>query len=126
MKSILLVEDSRLLRIASERALVRAGYSVLSIADGERALSAAKERIPDLILLDMLLPNVGGQEVLRALKKDPATATIPVIVLSGLSQKNETRLKREGAAAYFEKSKLRLDGDCKALLDVVKEALAVA
>jgi CheY-like chemotaxis protein len=76
-----------------------------------------------LILLDMRLPNIGGQQFLRALKNDPVTATIPVIVLSGLSQKNEAQLKREVAAAYFEKSRLRPDGDCKSLLGVVKEAL---
>lgn len=90
MKSILLVEDSKFLRLASERALTKAGYSVVSTDDGEQALRVAQERIPDLILLDMLLPKLGGEDVLRALKSDPATARIPVVVLSSLSQK--TRL----------------------------------
>jgi CheY-like chemotaxis protein len=123
MKSILLVEDSKFLRLASERALMRAGYSVVSIDDGEQALRAAQEQIPDLILLDMLLPKLGGAEVLRALKKDPVTAKIPVVVLSSLSQKNEAKLKKDGAAAYFEKSKLHLDTNSQALIAVVKEAL---
>lgn len=123
MKSILLVEDSKFLRLASERALTKAGYSVVSTDDGEQALRVAQERIPDLILLDMLLPKLGGEDVLRALKSDPATARIPVVVLSSLSQKNEARLKRDGAAAYFEKSRLCLDTDSQALLELVKSAL---
>lgn len=124
MKSILLVEDSKFLRLASERSLTKAGYSVISTDDGEQALRVAQELAPDLILLDMLLPKLGGPEVLRALKKDPATARIPVIVLSSLPQKNETRLKKEGAVAYFEKSKLHLDTGSRALLEVVKTTLA--
>lgn len=126
MKSILLVEDSKFVRLASERALTRAGYNVVSTDDGEQALRVAQERVPDLILLDMLLPKLGGPEVLRALKRDPITAQIPVIVLSSLSQKNEARLKKDGASAYFEKSKLHLDTDSLALLEVVKAALAQA
>jgi len=124
MKSILLVEDSKFLRLASERALMRAGYSVVSIDDGEHALRTAQEQIPDLILLDMLLPKLGGPEILRALKSHPLTARIPVVVLSSLSQKNEAKLKKDGATAYFEKSKLHLDTDSLALLQIVKEALA--
>lgn len=62
--------------------------------------------------------------MLRALKNDPLTAEIPVVVLSSLPQKNETRLKKDGAAAYFEKSKLGLDTDSQSLIQVVIEALA--
>lgn len=124
MQSILLVEDSKFLRMASERTLARAGYIVVSTDDGEHALQMARESHPDLILLDMLLPSLGGPEVLRALKKDPITAQIPVIVLSSLSQKNEARLRKEGAVAYFEKSRLGLDTDSQSLIQVVTEALA--
>jgi CheY-like chemotaxis protein len=124
MKSILLVEDSKFLRLASERALTRAGYNVISTDDGEQALRVAHDCPPDLILLDMLLPRLGGPEVLRALKKDPATKDIPVVVLSSLPQKNEMRLKKDGATAYFEKSKLHLDTESLPLLEVVKTAFA--
>lgn len=126
MKSILVVEDSKLLRLATERALAKAGYSVVSTDDGEHALRVAQERIPDLILLDMLLPRLGGPDVLRALKKDPATTRIPVVVLTSLSQKNEAKLKKDGAAAYLEKSKLHLDVDSQALLELVKTTLAAS
>ena len=56
MTKILLVEDSKFLRLTAERALARAGYEVSSAADGEEALRMAREKLPDLILLDMLLP----------------------------------------------------------------------
>ena len=117
---ILLVEDSRFMRIASERALVKAGYDVVSVVDGEAALRMARERIPDLILLDMMLPTLDGLGVLRALKHDSRTADIPVIVLSGLGQQNEAKLKKEGAAAYFKKSDSLLDNDSETLLDLVE------
>jgi len=121
VKSILLVEDSRFLRRANERVLAKAGYEVVTAADGEEALQLARTSVPDLILLDMLLPKLGGPEVLRALRSDPATAAIPVVVLSSLPQTNEKKLKGEGAVAYFEKSRLDLDNDSEALVQMVAE-----
>ena len=123
MKSILVVEDSRFLRLANERALVRAGYSVMTAADGEEGLRMACQNVPDLILLDMMLPKLGGPEVLQALRQEPLTAQVPVIVLSGLSQRNEARLKEAGATAYFEKSRLDLDSHSDVLVQVVKKTL---
>lgn len=123
LKSILLVEDSRFLRKAIEQVLVRAGYKVLTAGDGEEALRIAYSRIPHLIVLDMLLPKLGGPEVLQALKGSALTAHIPVIVLSSLSQKNEAKLKQAGAVAYFEKSKLELDQHSASLLQIVKRTL---
>jgi CheY-like chemotaxis protein len=87
MTKILLVDDSKFLRMATERALVRVGYNVITGADGSSALALARTEKPDLILLDMLLPKITGPDVLKALKKDPATATIAVVALTGLSQK---------------------------------------
>jgi CheY-like chemotaxis protein len=123
MKVILLVEDSRLLRIMNQRALGRAGYSVLTASDGEEAVNVARERIPDLIILDMLLPKLGGPQVLRTLKHDTLTAHIPVVVLSSLPQSNEIRLKKEGAAAYFDKSALGLHRDSDAIVKIVRTIL---
>jgi CheY-like chemotaxis protein len=109
MTKILLVEDSRLIRVATEKTLAKAGFAVLTAADGEQALQMARERQPDLILLDMLLPKMTGVEVLRALKKDSSTNAIPVVVLSGLSAKNSARLQADGAFGYLEKSPLGLE-----------------
>ncbi len=101
---ILLVEDSKLLRLTNERTLVKAGYDVISAEDGEEALRCAKEQKPDLILLDLLLPKVSGLEVLTRLKHNRDTAKIPVVALSGLSDKNRQRLIDAGADEYLEKN----------------------
>ena len=101
---ILLVEDSKLLRLTDERTLVKAGYDVISAEDGEEALRCAKEQKPDLILLDLLLPKVSGLEVLTRLKHNRDTAKIPVVALSGLSDKNRQRLIDAGADEYLEKN----------------------
>ncbi len=124
--TILLIEDSKLLRIANTRALVKAGYEVISAGDGEAGLRSARETIPDLILLDMLLPKITGLDVLEGLKSDPRTKGIPVIVLTGLSQANEARLMNEGAAAFFEKSEKTLDNDSADLIEAVGGVLASA
>lgn len=116
MTKILLVDDSKFLMLAMERALSRAGYDVSTAMDGEHALEVAREKKPDLILLDMLLPKMTGPDVLKALKKDPATAGIAVVVLTGLSQKNAERLQQDGACAFLEKSELGLDKGCEAFL----------
>jgi CheY-like chemotaxis protein len=120
---VLLVEDSKFLRIAGERALNKAGYLVVTASDGEQALTIANEQLPDIILLDMLIPKVSGQDVLRALKKAPATNEIPVVVVSSLSQANADKLVAAGAAAYFEKSTLALEKNSDLLTAVVERVL---
>ena len=101
---ILLAEDSKFLRMATERALTTAGYEVISAGDGDQALRLAREQIPALILLDVMLPKMSGPDVLKALKQDPATASIPVMMLTSLSQKNAKQFEKEGASSFFEKS----------------------
>jgi CheY-like chemotaxis protein len=116
---ILLVEDSKFVRLAMGRALTRAGYEMSFAGDGDEALLMAGEKLPDLILLDMMLPKMSGLDVLKALKKDHATATIPVVVLTGLSQTNAERLRRDGAFAFLAKADLALDQDAAPLLAVL-------
>ena len=103
---ILLVEDSKPIRRANERALLGAGYEVVCAVDGESALRFARDLKPDLILLDMILPRMSGVDVLRYLKDEPATSDIPVVVLSSLSEKNRRKLIEEGAEDYLEKGEL--------------------
>ncbi len=121
MTKILLVEDSKFLRLATERALARAGYEVSSAGDGEEALRVAQEKLPNLILLDMLLPKMSGPDVLKALKKDPSTKAIPVVVMTGMTQKNAARLQEDGAAGFLEKSELNLDQGPEKLLTALRE-----
>ena len=120
---VLLVDDCKFLRMANERALSKSGFEVSTAADGEEALQVANDQLPDIILLDMMLPKISGLEVLRALKAKPATMDIPVIVLTGLSQRNEEKLLSEGAAAYFEKSTLELDRSSGRLVSMVETVL---
>jgi diguanylate cyclase (GGDEF)-like protein len=119
---ILLAEDSRFLRRATELILAKAGYEVVTAADGIEALNVARAVSPDLIILDLMMPRMNGVDVLRSLKQDPATSAIPVIVLTGLSQKNDLTLLEAGAAAYYEKTKLIPE----ALEGIVQSVLAGA
>src|SRR6266550_2071417 len=121
--TLLLIEDSKFIRAASARLLTNAGFTVNIAGDGEEALRLVHENPPDLILLDMLLPKMGGAQVLQTLKQDSVTAHIPVIVLSSLSQQNETKLKDEGAALYFEKSRLELDTSGATLVAAIERLL---
>jgi len=121
--NILLIDDSRFLRVANERALTRAGHQVITAADGEEGLRLAIDRKPDLIVLDMMLPKMSGPDVLHALRKNPPTARTPVMVLTSLSQSNQERLINEGATAYFEKSLLTLDQGSSHFVEAVEKML---
>jgi len=106
MLTVLVVDDNVHLQIAFKKVLTSSGYQVELASDGEEGLRLAHSARPDVILLDMLLPKLGGVDVLRALKADRATATIPVIALSGLPMSNEARLRRDGAISYLQKANL--------------------
>ena len=79
-------------------------------------MELARNEMPDLILLDMLLPKMTGPDVLKALKKDPLTKKVPVVAFTGLSQKNAARLRQDGACAFLDKADLGLDKGSEALL----------
>ena len=108
-KRVLVVEDDRFLRRACETALRQRGFSVVVAADGEEGLQLARAERLDLILLDLLMPKLGGVDVLRALKGDPATAAIPVLVLSNSSREQDVaEILRLGAVGYLVKANLSL------------------
>jgi CheY-like chemotaxis protein len=121
METILLVEDSKFLRVATERILTKAGYQVICAGDGDEALLRAGSSLPDLIVLDMLLPKLSGPEVLCSVKKNDLTAHIPVVVFSSLSQNNGPKLMQEGADAFIEKGSLLANP--RRLLEAVMAAL---
>jgi two-component system, OmpR family, alkaline phosphatase synthesis response regulator PhoP len=123
MKTVLIIEDSRMMKTVAERDLTRAGYRVITAADGEQGLQCAQQKAPDLILLDILLPKITGLDVLRALKSEPQTKAIPVIVLTGLSKGNAEKLIAEGAAAFYEKSDQSLKTSSE-LIELIRSTLA--
>ena len=82
MPKILLVEDNEMNRDMLSRRLQRKGYRVVTAEDGEKGLLLARSEAPDLILMDLTLPNIDGEEATRRIKADPATQRIPVIALT--------------------------------------------
>jgi CheY-like chemotaxis protein len=120
---VLLVEDSKFLRAATAQALTSAGYEVVSAGDGDQAVRLAREHTPALILLDVMLPKMSGPDVLRVLKDDPATTAIPVMMLTGLSQKNAKQMEKDGACGFFEKSDSMLGKGPHSLLASVDRIL---
>jgi DNA-binding response OmpR family regulator len=122
-ETVLLIDDSKFLRRANELAVARSGYRVLVAADGDEGLRLVREKVPDVVVLDMMLPKLSGEQLIQALKADPNTAQIPIIVLSSLPQSNETKLKLAGAAAYLEKSKLGIDAGSTILIRAIESVL---
>jgi CheY-like chemotaxis protein len=118
---ILLVEDDTFLRKAADAMLRRHGFEVHLASDGQEGLDAARAQLPDLVLLDLIMPKVQGFEVLAQLKADPSTAGIPVVILSNLGQELDVqRAMAAGAAAYFVKANTSLS----TLVDQVRLVLA--
>ena len=120
MKKILFIEDESVLHKAFGEVLRQKGYEVISALDGEAGLRLAKSKLPDLILLDLILPKMHGFEVLEALKKDSGTKNIPVIILTNLEGMSEVNKALElGATTYLIKTQYTL----VELLEKVKKAL---
>jgi CheY-like chemotaxis protein len=124
VSTVLLIDDSKFQRRANELSLAKAGHQIITASDGEEGLRLARAKKPDVIVLDMLLPKLGGAQLLEFLKGDPLTAKIPVVVLSSLSQKNEEKLMAAGAAAYLEKSNLALDQSSSELSRTITKILS--
>lgn len=110
MKRILFIEDDPGLQKTLCEALKSAGYEISSALDGEEGLRLAQRDIPDLIMLDLILPKKDGFEVLRELKSDSRTSGIPVIVLTNLEENQEVQKALEyGAASYLIKTNYSLN-----------------
>ena len=114
------------MRVAVQRALTGAGYTVHTAYHGEGGLRTARETRPDLILLDLVLPTISGLDVLKTLKRGAITKNIPVIVLTALSEATKEELLNEGAAACLEKSDKLLENDSVALIHTVTQVVGKA
>src|SRR5205814_4944549 len=93
-KKILVVEDEKDLSDLITYNLQRNGYDAISAADGQTALELAVKRLPDLVLLDLMLPGVDGTEVARKLKSDSRTSHIPVIMLTAKGEETDIEIGR--------------------------------
>lgn len=116
MLSVLVIDDNVQLQIAFRKILSIASYVIQLASDGEKGLRVALNNAPDVIVLDMLLPKLGGIEVLRTLKQYAGTRHIPGSALSGLPRSNEAKLIREGAVSHLENSEALLQAVDAALL----------
>jgi DNA-binding response OmpR family regulator len=104
MPKILLIEDTLEMQKLIQTNLSARSYEVIAASDGEQGLWLAHRRQPDLILLDIHLPGMTGWEVLRTLKSDIQTKSIPVIVMTASELPNDAQRAEElGAAWYFAK-----------------------
>ena len=86
MPKILLIEDEEIMIELLERKLVQEGYEVLVARDGEEGLRLMRENWPNLILLDIILPKMGGFDVLKEMERNPSLKKIPVIIISNSGQ----------------------------------------
>ena len=121
MKNILIVEDDEFFLSLMAKDLLAQGFKVSKATSGADGIEKAKEDIPDLMLLDLLLPDSDGFEVISKLRAEPTTEKIPVIVLSNLSQQDQIeRALKLGANDFLIKSQITSEE----VTDKVKEYCA--
>ena len=127
-KKLLLVEDDPFLSSLLKTRLLNEGFDVSYAADGEEALTMAKKVVPDLILLDLILPKKSGFEVMEVLQSDPQLSLIPIMIVSQLGQDQDMKKGKDlGAVAYMVKAKISLEKlveEAKTFLDQKESALA--
>jgi CheY-like chemotaxis protein len=105
MKKILLVEDEEIMIGLLQKKLVKEGYEVSVARDGEEGLRTIKKSKPDLILLDIVMPKMGGLEVMEQMNKDKEIKNVPVIVVSNSGQPVELdRAQKLGAKDWLIKT----------------------
>jgi DNA-binding response OmpR family regulator len=110
MKKILIVEDDAFLQGLEAAKLKKSGYAIASARNGAEAMARASEPGIDLVLLDLMLPDVDGFEVLKEIKENKALQHLPVIVFSNLSGEDDiNRAKKLGAVDFMIKSNFTLD-----------------
>ncbi len=104
MKNILVVDDEKEILEATKKILVKNQYGVITALEGKQAVALAKEKRPDLILLDILMPDMDGRDVLVELKKDAGTKDIPIIFVTARGEQFERDYGLElGAHEYISK-----------------------
>ncbi len=104
MLRVLVIDDEPDVLLLCRVNLRHAGHDVTETQDGAEGVSLARETEPDVVVLDLMLPRMDGYEVLRALRADPTTRDVPVVVLTAKAQRAEhTRSLEHGAAVFLTK-----------------------
>ena len=123
MKKILLIEDEGALQKSLGDTFRGGGFEVLSALDGETGERLAKSEKPDLIILDLILPQKDGLEVFQALKDDSATKDIPVVVLTNLERiEHVEKVLEMGAKTYLVKSNYTLKEILEKIKSIINES----
>lgn len=121
MKKILIVEDESVLQKALNEILLESKYETVQAVDGEQGIELAIRELPDLILLDLVLPKKHGLDVLKELKADEKTSNIPVIVLTNLEGTEDIMKALElGAQAYLVKANYNIQDVIEKIEGVLK------
>lgn len=122
MSRILLVDDSPTEHFSIGSLLGRHGHEVIAAESGEEGIRLARERRPDLILMDIVMPGLNGFQATRQLTRDPQTAAIPVVILTSKNQDTDrVWAERQGARGYLTKPV-----EESVLLDTIAHVLAGA
>lgn len=117
---ILIVEDEKSIAQAYSDHLTREGYNINLAYDGIEGLAMAKTIMPDLILLDIVMPKMDGISMLRRLKEDPQLDEIPVIILTNLESKESAmEAYKMGSSNYLVKTNYSLDDVTNKIKDVI-------
>ena len=104
MARILIVDDSPSQLLGIKRTVEKLGHEVLTAEDGAAGVEAAKREKPDLILMDVVMPNLNGFQATRTISKDPETAHIPIVLVTTKDQETDKVWgMRQGAKAYVTK-----------------------
>ncbi|MES2940580.1 MAG: response regulator [Pseudomonadota bacterium] len=108
MPTLLIVEDNEMNRDMLSRRLQRRGYEVLLATDGAQGLAAARDSLPDLVLMDMSLPVIDGWEATRQLKAEAATRAIPVIALTAHAMSGDRQKAVDAGCDDFDTKPIEL------------------
>ena len=120
-KNILIVEDDEFFRELLKKKLLSLGFHIFEASNGEEGVEQTNQKKPDLIILDLLLPNIDGFEVLSKVKTNPETSSTPVIIVSNLGQQEDVeRGLKLGAADYLIKSQFDIESIVAKIKGVLK------
>lgn len=104
MSRVLIVDDSPSQLVGMKRAVEKLGHQVITAEDGAAGVETAKRELPDLILMDVVMPNLNGFQATRTIAKDPKTSHIPIILVTTKDQDTDRVWgMRQGAKAYVTK-----------------------
>ena len=120
MKKILIIEDEEILLELIQKRLIQEGYQVVVAKDGQEGLEKLRQEKIDLILLDIIMPKMGGFEVIEEINKDKKLKGIPIIIISNSGQPVElSRAKELGVVDWL----IKTDFDPAEVIDKVKKQL---